>query len=95
MPPDPDHYTQLRIVAAEGARIGVLICRRCGAAVVLDPSDKFGADTLHDTWHAELAEALAHGMARVPPKPDAPEPGAFGGPIRPDADAPTAPPADA
>lgn len=58
---NPENYTPLRIVAAEGARIGIVICRRCGAAIVLDPLDKFGADDLHDAWHDELAVALVHG----------------------------------
>lgn len=34
--------------AAEGARVGIVTCLRCGAAILLDPRE-FSVDAL--TWH--------------------------------------------
>lgn len=47
-----DEYTGYRAVQAEGARIGIAVCKRCGAAICIDPSDDFDAYALHDSWHS-------------------------------------------
>lgn len=58
---DTAQYTGARAWAAEGARIGVVTCLRCGSAIVLDPADEQSPIVLHDLWHdhieANLTEA--------------------------------------
>lgn len=44
-------YTKARAVVGEGARIGIITCLDCGAALVLDPNDDFDVVALHDNWH--------------------------------------------
>jgi hypothetical protein len=64
---DGDHYTGFRGLAAEGARIGLLTCLRCGATVTIDPADQGGvasddersASQVHDDWHDTLHRAFA------------------------------------
>ena len=51
-------YTGYRPIIAEGARIGIAVCKRCGAAICLDPQDTFDSYALHDEWHE--AEAARH-----------------------------------
>lgn len=51
----PEGFTGWRGIAAEGARVQVTTCLRCGAAVVTDPADAAsGTDALelHRRWHA-------------------------------------------
>jgi hypothetical protein len=48
------HTNVVRAVAAEGARIGLLSCHICGAAIVVDPSDDVDRPQLHMDWHQEL-----------------------------------------
>ena len=40
--------------AAEGARVGLATCLRCGAAVLLDGRSQLDALQLHIDWHARL-----------------------------------------
>lgn len=47
---DPD-FTGYRAVAAEGARVGFITCKKCGAGLLLDPKDTFDATALHREWH--------------------------------------------
>jgi hypothetical protein len=49
-----DSFTRYRPVSAEGARIGVMSCLTCGAAIVLDPGDRTDMVTLHYRWHLQL-----------------------------------------
>lgn len=38
--------------AAEGARVGIVTCLRCGAAILLDPRESsVDALSVHRTWH--------------------------------------------
>jgi hypothetical protein len=57
-------YTGARAWEAEGARIALISCLTCGAAIVLDRDDREDPIALHDQWHA------------APPTPeDKPKPG--------------------
>ena len=47
---DPN-FEVVRAFAAEGARVGLTICRRCGAAVLLDPATSFDVIEVHTAWH--------------------------------------------
>jgi len=47
-------YTPAREWTAEGARVGLVTCEMCGAAVLLDPGDKISATDRHTTWHFPL-----------------------------------------
>lgn len=47
-------YTSPRPFEAEGARVALVTCRTCGAAVLLDPADKdegVNSVQLHSAWH--------------------------------------------
>ena len=46
-----DDYTKYFVVEAAGQRIGLCICRRCGATILLGDKD-VDASALHDRWHA-------------------------------------------
>ncbi len=35
----------------EGARIGIVTCKACGAALALDPRDDFDVLEIHARWH--------------------------------------------
>lgn len=52
--PQPHPYTKVRAVLAEGARVALVTCKRCGAALLLDPADKVNVVKLHDDWHKKL-----------------------------------------
>jgi len=45
-------YTDATAITAEGARIGIVTCCRCGAAILLDPRAEWSAIEKHDEWHA-------------------------------------------
>ena len=50
--PTPERlWSGYRAWAAEGARVAIVTCLRCGAAVFIDPSED--AMTLHERWHQE------------------------------------------
>jgi hypothetical protein len=53
-------YSPYTAVAAEGARIAVVTCLRCGAMVMLDPdvSHELAGQVLHDAWHEEVRSRL-------------------------------------
>ncbi len=51
----PQNFTTVRPYMAEGARIGVATCLRCGASISIDPGDTFDVADLHDRWHEGLA----------------------------------------
>ena len=44
-------FTVPRALPAEGARIALVTCLRCGAALVLDPDDNEDVLELHRRWH--------------------------------------------
>lgn len=54
-----ENYTGVRAVPAEGARIGLRTCKRCGAAILLDPGDATdlpaSSSEIHDEWHDKIA----------------------------------------
>lgn len=54
---DPKKYEHGAVVSAEGARIAFVVCKRCGAAILLHPT----IDTmkLHDEWHDEIRAMIA------------------------------------
>lgn len=45
----------VRAIQAEGARIGLVTCKTCGASLLLDPADDFNVFDLHNTWHEQVA----------------------------------------
>lgn len=52
-------FTAATVVAAEGARVGLVTCSACGAALLLDPDvDVLAA---HRRWHAEVLESADAG----------------------------------
>ena len=48
--------TAATIVAAEGARVGIVTCRECGAALLLDPREERDVVSLHRSWHGALTD---------------------------------------
>lgn len=53
-------FTELTMFEAENARVGLAVCRRCGAAVLLDPREEVDVFKLHDAWHAVQESEKAH-----------------------------------
>jgi hypothetical protein len=45
-------YTRAAIVSAQDAKVGLITCRICGAAVLVYPLDPFDAARRHSAWHA-------------------------------------------
>jgi transcription elongation factor Elf1 len=43
--------TAATAIAAEGARVGVVSCRLCGAALLLDPREGWDNIGAHKAWH--------------------------------------------
>jgi hypothetical protein len=48
--------TGSRAFSAEGARIAVMSCLACGAALVIDPGDDVNVAAIHREWHAARGE---------------------------------------
>ena len=46
-------FTAPTIVLAEGARVGIVTCTDCGAAILLDPRADEDYLALHRRWHIE------------------------------------------
>jgi hypothetical protein len=44
-------YTDVTAWVAEGARVGLMTCLTCGAAILLDPREGRDAVQLHSEWH--------------------------------------------
>lgn len=61
-------YTPYLEVKAAGARIGIMTCLRCGAAVVIDPRDIEQAMTIHDRWHALMQNTKGEARGVRPEK---------------------------
>lgn len=53
----PAGYTAARAWPAEGARVGIVTCERCGASLLLDPATPFAVMERHDRWHRAIANA--------------------------------------
>lgn len=51
---DPARYTAMTVLNAEGARVGLVSCTRCGALVIIDPRDTIDPAAVHDQWHDDL-----------------------------------------
>lgn len=47
-------YTAATAFSAEGARVGLTICKDCGSALLLDPRNEFDVLARHDVWHARI-----------------------------------------
>lgn len=47
----PDDYTDATTFEVEGARVGIVICETCGAAILLDPRDETDRPKQHAEWH--------------------------------------------
>lgn len=50
---EPRRETMATTLPAEGARIGIVTCLACGAALLLDPRDDFDVVELHRRWHEQ------------------------------------------
>lgn len=48
-------YEPARAVIAEGARVGFVVCRTCGAALLLDEAVPFNVLEVHREWHLDHA----------------------------------------
>lgn len=52
--PDGIEYAPLRVFAAEGARVGLTMCPRCGTALLMDPDDHENRLAQHTDWHRRV-----------------------------------------
>ncbi len=50
-------YSYATIIAAEGARVAIVTCLTCGAALLVDPRDEVGSAELHNEWHEQIEAA--------------------------------------
>lgn len=46
-------YTGATMVMAEGAHVGFISCRKCGAALILDSRDYVDVTEIHNEWHEQ------------------------------------------
>lgn len=49
-------FTRATVIPAEGARVAVVSCERCGAALLLDPRESISVMDRHRAWHDEIDE---------------------------------------
>lgn len=49
--PEAIRFTSATIVPAEGARVAVVTCEWCGAALLIDPREPLQPIMLHTAWH--------------------------------------------
>lgn len=47
-------FTKATAFEAESARVAIITCVVCGAAILLDPRDDVNMRDLHDAWHQDL-----------------------------------------
>ena len=52
-PQEPNRYTEYFGVEATGSRIGLMLCRDCGATILLG-DEQADAPKIHDEWHKNL-----------------------------------------
>lgn len=57
---DHESYSTAAMVHAEGARIGLLTCLRCGASITMDPRDEFDSLEIHEAWHGTPGEVTCY-----------------------------------
>jgi hypothetical protein len=57
-------FSNATALSAEGARVGLVTCQECGAALLLDPRDDTNVLKLHDQWHDELAQRIFRASGR-------------------------------
>lgn len=50
------YFEAARAIQAEGARVGIAICRTCGAAVLIDPASQEDYPRKHAEWHIAMQE---------------------------------------
>jgi hypothetical protein len=48
------NFTDARALAAEGARVGLVTCKTCGSALVIDMADDFNVLETHAEWHRSV-----------------------------------------
>ena len=51
-----DRFTRATALEAEGTRIGIVTCKECGAAIMLDPRDTIEPLRQHHEWHKAREE---------------------------------------
>lgn len=49
-------YSAARPWAAEGARVALISCLLCGAAILIDPADETSSLETHTAWHKALEQ---------------------------------------
>lgn len=54
--PSASPITSARAWTAEGARVALVSCTVCGAALLLDPDDRIGVVEVHVAWHLARGE---------------------------------------
>lgn len=47
-------FSDMTVLPAEGARVGIVTCLLCGAALLIDPRDKTPTTLRHTIWHESL-----------------------------------------
>ena len=52
-PQEPNRYTEYFGVETTGSRIGLMVCRDCGATILLG-DEQADAPKIHDEWHKSL-----------------------------------------
>lgn len=66
--------TAATVLSAEGARVGIVSCLECGAALLLDPRDgDFDPVVRHIQWHDAHREAADAANGEEEPLPSAGE----------------------
>jgi hypothetical protein len=53
----PVRFSALTVFSAEGARVGIATCERCGAAILYDQRESFDAADRHREWHEARDDA--------------------------------------
>lgn len=47
-------FTLATAIAAEGGRCGIVTCKTCGAALLIDPRDRLDVERMHTEWHERI-----------------------------------------
>ena len=58
------YYTPYIAIQAEGGRVGLTTCRRCGAAILIGDTGTDEAMPLHEAWHALLSACVERKIDR-------------------------------
>jgi transcription elongation factor Elf1 len=51
MEADLSGFTGATVIVAEGARVAIVSCETCGAALLLDPRETISVIDRHRAWH--------------------------------------------